>query len=134
MINMYKVFFFIISLNSLHADNSVAPAIMPKPDEVSTYSEAEFQKLMKDWNQKIKSIDAGKSAAGLFEVAEKIIKMNDDQFSNLAEDLSVLMKSTQKRTLLRKAWVPHQNNPSFINSEAENLFEMAERLADKGNG
>ncbi len=129
------VFIFLFSLNL---------AVASKPDTTSNasakasepeFNEKEFQKLMRSWNEKIKSLEEGKVPSGIFQIAEKIIVMNPDQFLNLAEDLSrFTAKGSKLLVPLKKQWLPLSLNPVFLGSANETLFETAERLANDGNG
>ncbi|MEZ4813772.1 MAG: hypothetical protein R3A80_01005 [Bdellovibrionota bacterium] len=118
--------------------SSSAPKVevkAPKAEE-KTFNEEEFKGLMRDWNDKVlKVLENGKVPQGIFELAEKIIKVNPDMISVLAEDLSESLKQTPSLIAgIRKQWLPHSTKPLFVGSSGETLFEMAERLAKDGNG
>jgi len=126
---------FLLAVNAAMAAKPDATSVVPVKAAEAEFNEKEFQKLMKAWNEKIKSLEEGKVPSGVFQIAEKIIAMNPDQFLNLAEDLSrFTAKGSKLLVPLKKQWLPLSLNPVFLGSANETLFETAERLANDGNG
>lgn len=132
---IFQAFIFLFSFNvALSAKPKAAPTAAVQVAEPE-FNEEKFQELMKLWNEKIKSLEEAKVPKDIFQVAEKIIAMNPDQFLNLAEDLSrFTAKGSKLLAPLKKQWLPFSLRPVFVGSAGETLFETAERLANDGNG